>query len=129
MKESRILSLALKYLHRLMAHALFPRKDGDSVVSTTKLTLLYYMCNNIKLDICHAIAIKLKDVATKSAGAIKVGGLITTITRYVGFDMENMPFQRLKGPSLIDLQMMQWDWLQRRDQMLSILFMLHHHQM
>ena len=84
-KKSQIQSPALKYLYRLMAHSLFPRKDGDSVVTTTELTILHCMCNNIQLDICHAIALKLKDVATKSSGAIKVGGLITNIACYVGF--------------------------------------------
>ena len=98
---------ALKYFNRLIAHALFPRKDGDSVVSIIKLTLLYCLCNVTKLDICHAIAFKLKDVANKSAGAIKVGGLITNIASYVGFDVESMPFPRLKVPYLIDLQMME----------------------
>ena len=39
-KQSRIQSLALKYLHRLMAHSLFPRKEGDSIVTTTELNVL-----------------------------------------------------------------------------------------
>ena len=91
-KESRIQSPALKYLHRLMAHSLFPKKDGDSVVTTTKLSILFCICNNIQLDICHALALKLKDVANKSSRAIKVGGLITNMTCYVGFDVDNLPF-------------------------------------
>ena len=79
-----------------MAYSLFPRKDGDSVVTKTKLFILFCMCNNIQLDICHALALKLKDVTNKSSGAIKVGGLITNITCYVGFDIDNLPFQKLK---------------------------------
>ena len=90
-----------------MSHSLFPRKEGDSVVTTMELNVLYCMVNNIKLDVCHIIASKFKDVATKQAGAIKIGGLVLSIANYVDFDIDNMPFDKLPGPSLIDLQMME----------------------
>ena len=90
-----------------MAHSLFPRKDGDSVVTIIELNILYCICSNVKLDVCHAIALKLKDVATKMARAIKIGGLVTNIACYVGFDADNIPFEKLKGHSLIDLSMME----------------------
>ena len=72
-KESKIYSLALRYLHRVMSHSLFPRKEGDFVVTTMELNVLYCMVNNIKLDVCHVIASKFRDVTTKKAGAIKIG--------------------------------------------------------
>ena len=65
------------------------------------------MVNNLKLDVCHMIAYKFKDIVTKRAGAIKIGGLVLSIANYVGFDIDNMPFDKLPGPSLIDLQMME----------------------
>ena len=40
-------------------------------------------------------------------GAIKIGGLILSIANYMGFDIDNMPFDRLSGPSLIDLHIME----------------------
>ena len=54
-KEFKIHSYALRYLHRVMSHSLFPRKERDSVVTTIELNVLYYMVNNIKLDVCHKI--------------------------------------------------------------------------
>ena len=86
-----------------MSHFLFPRKEGDSVVTTMELNVLYCMVNNIKLDVFHMITSKFKDVATKRAGAIKIGGLVLSIANYLGFDIDNMPFNKLPGPSLIDL--------------------------
>ena len=106
-KDSRIQSPALRYLHRLIKYSLFPRKDGDSMVTITELNILYCMCNNEKLDVCHAIMLKLKDVATKMAGAVKISGLVTDIAYYIGFNINNMPFEKLKGHSLIDISMME----------------------
>ena len=48
-----------------MSHSLFPRKEGNSVVPTMELNVLYCMVNNLKLDVCHVIVSKFKDVATK----------------------------------------------------------------
>ena len=53
------------------------------------------MVHDRKIDICHAIALKLKDVAQKFNMAIKIGGLIMTFGHYVRFDIENMPFERV----------------------------------
>ena len=72
-KESRIRSPTLKYLHRLISQSLFPRKEGDTVISTTELNILYCMVNDRKLDIYNAITVELRDMATKMNGAIKVG--------------------------------------------------------
>ena len=77
------------------------------MVSTTELNILYCMVNDIKLDICHAIIEKLRVVAIKVTGAIKVGGLVTTIATYLSFNTENMPFKKVKGHFLIDNIMME----------------------
>ena len=106
-KDSNITSHSLRYLHRLMAHSLFPRKEGDSVVTIIELNLLYCMVNNRQLDVCHVIATKLRDVATKRIGAIKVGGMVLSIANYLGFDVDNMPFAQLHGNTRIDLHMME----------------------
>ena len=65
------------------------------------------MVNNIQLDVYHVFASKFKDITTKRTGAIKVGGLVLSIANYVGFDIDNMPFDKLPGPLLINLQMME----------------------
>ena len=114
-KESRIRSHCLKYLHRLMSHSLFSRKEGFTVVTINELNILYCMINDRKLDLCHAITIKLRDVANKISGEIKVGGMVTTLAKYLGFDVENMPFDRVKGRSLIDSCMMEAIGLIRKD--------------
>ena len=106
-KEFKIHSPSLRYLHKVMSHSLFPIKEGDSIVTTIELNVLYCMVNNIKLDICHVLASKLKDIATKRIRAIKIGGLVLSIANYVGFDIENIPFGKLPSPSSIDLQMME----------------------
>ena len=90
-----------------MSHSLFLRKEGDSVVITMELNVLYCMVNSIKLDVCHVLASKFKDITTKRTEAIKVGGLVLSIANYVGFDIDNMPFDKLSGPSSIDLHMME----------------------
>ena len=48
-------------------------------------------------------------------GAIKVGGLVTTIATYLGFDTENMPFKKFKGHHFIDTSMMEAMGLDRVD--------------
>ena len=65
------------------------------------------MINNLKLNVCHVIAYKFKDKPNKRAGAIKLGGLVLSIANYLGFDINNIPFDKLLGPSLIDLYMME----------------------
>ena len=90
-----------------MAHSLFPRKEGDSVVTIIELTILYCMVNKKQLDVCYVIATKLKDLATKRMGAIKVGGLVLSIVNYLGFNVDNMPFAQLHGNTRIDLHMME----------------------
>ena len=73
------------------------------------------MVNDRKLDICHAIAGKFRDMATKVIGAIKVGGLVTIIATYLGFDTKTMSFDKVKGNFLIDTCMMEAMGLVRRD--------------
>ena len=90
-----------------MAHSLFPRKERDSVVTTTELNILYCMVNDRKIDVCHALAGKLRDVIAKVTEAIKVGGLVTTIAKYLNFGIENMPFEKIKGRHFIDTSMME----------------------
>lgn len=114
-KESRIQSPALKYLHRLMAHSLFARKVGDSVVTTTELNVLYCMVNDRKLDVGHAIVGKLRDITAKTTGAIKVGGLITVIAKYLDFSIENMPLKKVTSRHSIDTSMMEAIGLVRID--------------
>ena len=75
--------------------------------TTIELNILYCMVNDRKLDLCHALAGKLRDVAAKVTGAIKVGGLVTTTAKYLGFDNENMPFEKVKGLHFIDTSMME----------------------
>ena len=53
------------------------------------------------------LASKFKYITTKRTGAIKVGGLVLSIANYMGFDIDNMPFDKLPGPSSIDLHMME----------------------
>ena len=86
-----------------MSYSLCPTKEGDFVVTTMELNVLYCMVNNIKLYVCHVIASKFKDVVTKRVGVIKIGGLVLSSTNYMGFDINNIPFDKLPGPSLIDL--------------------------
>ena len=62
-----------------MSHSLFSRKEEDSLVTIIELNVLYCMVSNIKLDVCHVIASKFKDVATKWVGAIKIRGLVLSI--------------------------------------------------
>ena len=114
-KESQIQLPALRYLHRLMAYSLFFRKNGDTIVTTTELNILYYIYNNEKLDVCHTIALKLKDVTTKMARAIKIGRLVTNIAYYIGFDVDNMPFKKLMGHTLIDISIMEAIGMVTRD--------------
>ena len=64
-----------------MSHSLFSRKEEDAIVTINELNILYCMINDRKLDICHAIAIKLEDVANKMSWAIKVGGMVTTLAK------------------------------------------------
>ena len=60
-----------------------------------------------KIDLCHAIALKLKEVAQSFNMAIKIGGLVMTFAHYVGFDIDDMPFERVKGRYTIDIIMIQ----------------------
>ena len=71
-------SYALRYIHRVMAHTIFGRKEEDSVIPNTELQVLYCMVHNRKIDVCHAIALKIKNVAQKFNAAIRIGGLVTT---------------------------------------------------
>ena len=106
-RESKMRSHALRYIHRVMAHTLFGRKEGDSVIPNTELQILYCLVHDQNIDLCHAIALKLKDVAQNFRSAIRIGGLVTAIARYVKFDINDMPFERVKGRDSVDIVMMQ----------------------
>ena len=62
-RESKMHSHALRYIHRVMAHTIFGRKEGDSVIPNTELQILYCLVHDKKIYLCHAIALKLRDVA------------------------------------------------------------------
>ena len=106
-KESKILSYALRYIHRLMAHTIFGRKGGDAVVTKIELTILFCMVNNIKLDICHAIALKLKDVATRYSSIIKIRRIVIAIAKYYEFDLSIWEYDKVKGIDMIGIPIMQ----------------------
>ena len=91
----------------MIEYIIFGRRDGDSMVTTTELIILYYMLHNKPLDICHAIALKFKNIATKFLVTIKIRGLMTTITEYYGFDMSRMDFDKVKRVNMIGISMMQ----------------------
>ena len=61
------------------------------------------MVHDRKIDLCHAITLKLKDVAQSFNAAIKIGGLVTTFARYI----EDMPFERVKRRETVDIIIMQ----------------------
>ena len=44
-KDAKIVSHALRYLHRLFAHTIYGWKESDSVVNSNELMLLYSMVN------------------------------------------------------------------------------------
>ena len=90
-----------------MAHTIFGRKEGDGVVAKIELTILYCIVNDRKLDICHAIALKLKGVATKYFFAIKIGGLVMAIANYNGFDLSSWDYNKVKGVKMIGMPIMQ----------------------
>ena len=85
------------------------------MVTINELNILYCMVNDRKLDLCHVIVIKLRDVTNKMSRVIKVGGMVTTLAKYLGFDVENMSFDKVKGRSLIDSCMMETMGLIRKD--------------
>ena len=90
------MSHALRYLHRLLAHTVYDRKDSDSVVNSNELMLLYSMVTGYKLDMATTIAIKLHDVK-HGHGAIRIGGIITAVAKFVGFDLDTNPHNCVKG--------------------------------
>ena len=98
-----------------MSPSLFGRKEEDSIVLTTELIILYCMLHDQKMDICYALTVKLRDLSTKTSGVIKIGGLVTTIANYLSFDTKNMSFDKIKGHSLIDINMMEAIRLIRKD--------------
>ena len=76
------------------------------MVSNIKLAILYYMVNDRKIDIYHATILKICDVTQKFNMAIKIGGLVITFVRYVGFDIDNMLFLKVKGRDAINFHIM-----------------------
>ena len=93
-------------MHRLMEHTIFRRREV-AIIPNSELAILYCLVHDRKIDIFHAIALKLKDVAQKFNVAIKIGVLVTAFLWYVGFDIDKMPFERVKGRESVDIVMMQ----------------------
>ena len=85
------------------------------MVTTIELNILYCMVHDRKLDMCHALAGKLRDVAAKVIRAIKVGELVTAIAKYLNFNVKNMLFEKVKGRHFIDTSMMEAMGLVRVD--------------
>ena len=65
------------------------------------------MVHDKNINLCHAITLKLKDVAQNFRSAIRIGGLVTAIARYVKFDIDDMSFEKVKGRDRVDIVMMQ----------------------
>ena len=89
-----------------MAQTIFGRREGDSLIPNTKLQVLYCMVHDIKIDLFHVIALKLKDVAQSFNVAIKIGGLVMAFIRYADFDIEDMSFERVNGREMVNIIMM-----------------------
>ena len=49
---------------------------------------------------------RIKEVTQKFNATIKIGGLVTAFARYMGFDIDKIPFERIKGRESVDIVMM-----------------------
>ena len=58
---------------------------------------------------------QIEGYGNKISGAIKVGGMVTTLAKYLGFDLEAMPFDKVEGRLLIDSCMTEAMGLIRKD--------------
>ena len=96
-RESKIHSHALRYVHCVMAHTIFGRREWDSVIPNTKLQVLYYMVHERKIYLCHAIALKLKDVVQSFNMAITIGHLVTIFVHYVSSIYMICHLRKLRG--------------------------------
>lgn len=83
-KGTLITNPILRYLQRLAANVVFPRRDSQNVVRLGELFLLWASLNRVEINTGAFIAVHLYDQATHGNTAIASGGIITAIAIALG---------------------------------------------
>ena len=90
-KATAITSPPLRLLHRFMTHTIFGRGEGGENQANKKEMIFLYAALHpgCRLNSAAFMMSHIHLVAARGAGSIAIGGLITSIARYFGINLEN----------------------------------------
>jgi len=95
-----IMNPCIRVAQRILACSLFARNDSLNVPRLSKLYFLPCMLDGVQLDPGSFLARQLHSAAINTKGKIVIGGIITTIARFLG--VEPNPDDRVSGSKRLD---------------------------
>ena len=99
-KCTQIRNPCIRVAQRLMASGIFTRDDSVNVPRLSELYFWSCMLHGERLDLGSFLARQLCTAATSTKGRIVVGGIITSIARFLG--IEPNPDDRVSGSKRLD---------------------------
>jgi len=99
-KCTHIRNSCIRAAQRILACTLFARHDSLNVLRLSELYFLSYMLDGDQLDPGSFLARQFHSAAFSTKGRIVIGGIITTIARFLG--VESNPEDRVCGSERLD---------------------------
>jgi len=99
-KCTHIRKPSIRVAQRILACSLFARDDSLNVLRLSELYFLSSMLDGVQLDPGSFLARRLHSAAVNAKGVILIGGIMTTIARYLG--VEPNPENRVSGSERLD---------------------------
>jgi hypothetical protein len=99
-KCTQIRNPCIRVAQRILASSIFARDDSVNVPRLSELYFLSCMLQDERLDPGSFLARQLYSAATSTKGRIVVGGIVTSIARFLG--IEPNPDDRVSGSERLD---------------------------
>jgi len=99
-KCTQIWNPCIQVAQRILACCFFARDDNLKVTRLSKLYFLSCILDGVQLDPGAFLARQLYSAAVSTKGRIVIGGVVTTITRFLG--VEPNPKDRVSGSEWLD---------------------------
>jgi len=85
-KAAFIGNLCIQVAQWILAFGLFARDDSMNNPRLSELYFLFYMLKGVRIDPGSFLAQQLHSVANNTKGRITIGGIITSIARFLGVE-------------------------------------------
>jgi len=102
-KASQIHNPCFRYVQKCLAYSMFGRGDSQGVISQTELFFMSSMISETPVNVAAFVAAHLSKVGKAVSGDICVGGIITQIATFLGYDPVEQQHAPVAGMTKLDI--------------------------